>query len=68
MCRERHEATPTVLLAEPTLCFSPDQAQESVGKKEEVASWQEERKVSKYAANLEQLPCDRKIPMDPAQV
>ena len=38
------------------------------GLQEDVAAWQEERQVSKYAENLEQLPATRKIPMDPKQV
>ena len=35
---------------------------------EQVATWQEERRVSKYAEGLEQLPATRTIPMDPKQV
>ena len=33
-----------------------------------MATWQEERRVSKYAEGLEQLPATRTIPMDPKQV
>ena len=34
----------------------------------DVAAWQEERLVSKFAADLPQLPCTRPIPMDPKEV
>jgi hypothetical protein len=37
-------------------------------KQEQVATWQDERHVSKYADRLEQLPATRTIPMDPKQV
>lgn len=35
---------------------------------EGVAAWEEERRPSKYADALEQLPPSRQIPMDPKQV
>jgi hypothetical protein len=35
---------------------------------EQVNGWQEERRVSKYAEHLEQLPATRKIAMDPKEV
>lgn len=43
-------------------------AHEAAGKQEEVSVWEEERAVSKYAENLEQLPANGKvIPSDPSQ-
>ena len=47
---------------------TPLQAHDSATAQAEVVAWQEERKESKYAANLVQLPADKKIPMDPKQV
>jgi hypothetical protein len=47
---------------------SPLQAHESAAKQTEAEAWEEERNVSKYAEGIEQLPCNRKIPMDPKQV
>lgn len=44
------------------------QAHDSVAAQDTVAAWQEERRVSKYASTLEQLPATRPIPMDPSQV
>lgn len=44
------------------------QAHESASVQTEAEAWEEERRISKYAENLEQLPCNRKIPMDPKQV
>ena len=35
---------------------------------ENIAAWEEERKASKYADGLEQLPATRKIPMKPEEV
>jgi len=35
---------------------------------EKVDAWEEERRVSKYADGLEQLPATKRIPMDPKQV
>lgn len=35
---------------------------------EKVDAWEEERRVSKYAEGLEQLPATKRIPMDPKQV
>lgn len=43
------------------------QAHDSARHQDEVAAWTDERRVSKYAATLEQLPATRLIPMDPAQ-
>jgi hypothetical protein len=36
-------------------------AHEAAGKQEEVSVWEEERAVSKYAENLEQLPANGKV-------
>ena len=33
-----------------------------------VEAWEEQRKISKYAETLEQIPCTRKIPMNPEEV
>ena len=44
------------------------QAHESASVQTEAEAWEEERRISKYAESLEQLPCNRKIPMDPKQV
>jgi hypothetical protein len=44
------------------------QAHDSANAQNQAEAWQEERVVSKYAGNLEQLPCTRTIPMDPKQV
>jgi hypothetical protein len=44
------------------------QAHESAAAQTEAEAWEEERNISKYADSLEQLPCTRKIPMDPKQV
>jgi hypothetical protein len=44
------------------------QAHESASAQTEAEAWEEERNISKYADGLEQLPCNRKIPMDPKQV
>ena len=41
--------------------FSPCQ-------QEKVDAWEEERRVSKYADALEQLPATKRIPTDPKQV
>jgi len=42
-------------------------AHEAASKQEEVSVWEEERRVSKYAENLEQLPANGKvIPSDPS--
>lgn len=38
---------------------------DSMGQQTSVEAWEEQRKISKYAENLELLPCNRKIPMDP---
>lgn len=35
---------------------------------EKVDAWEEERRVSKYADGLQQLPATKRIPMDPKQV
>ncbi|KAG7673554.1 hypothetical protein KSW81_006756 [Nannochloris sp. 'desiccata'] len=43
------------------------QAHESASAQTEAEAWEEERNISKYADSLEQLPCSRKIPMDPMQ-
>lgn len=48
--------------------YSNMQAHESASAQTEAEAWEEERKISKYAEDLEQLPCNRKIPMDPKQV
>ena len=45
-------------------CF---QAADSANLQDEVAEWEEERRVSKYAAGLEQQPAHRLIPSDPAE-
>eukprot|EP00887_Chlorella_sp_A99_P001793 scaffold19.g1793.t1 len=42
-------------------------AHDSASHQMDVAAWQEERKVSKYAGNLPQLEATRKVPMDPQQ-
>ena len=47
---------------------TPLQAHESAATQTEAEAWEEERQVSKYADTLEQLPCTRKVPMDPKQV
>jgi hypothetical protein len=44
------------------------QTHESASTQAEAEAWEEERKISKYAEELEQLPCNRKIPMDPKHV
>ncbi len=44
------------------------QGHESVSNQSSLESWEEERKVSKYAESLELLPCSRKVPMDPKEV
>lgn len=44
------------------------QAHESASTEEEIQAWQEDRKISKYAENLSQLPSTKRIPMDPKQV
>lgn len=42
-------------------------AHDSAAEQEQVAAWQEERQVSKYARGLEQLPANgKRISMDPA--
>lgn len=43
------------------------QSHDSAATQAHVDAWQEERQVSKYAKDLEQLPCTRKVPMDPKQ-
>ncbi|KAI8100790.1 hypothetical protein M9434_005181 [Picochlorum sp. BPE23] len=40
---------------------------ESVSNQTSLESWEEERKISKYAESLELLPCNRKVPMDPKE-
>ena len=53
----------------PCFSFVPIlQAHDSAAAQTEAEAWEEERMVSKYAEGLEQLPCNRKIPMDPKQV
>lgn len=46
-------------------CIAAVQEHDSAGRQEEVTAWEEERRVSKYAETLEQLPATRKIPMTP---
>lgn len=48
-------------------CIAAVQQHESASRQERVAAWEEERRVSKYAENLEQLPATRSIPMDPKE-
>ncbi|KAK9828336.1 hypothetical protein WJX74_009732 [Apatococcus lobatus] len=42
-------------------------AADSANLQDEVAEWEEERRVSKYAAGLEQQPAHRLIPSNPAE-
>lgn len=44
------------------------QAHDSAALQAQAETWEEVRAVSKYANDLVQLPCERKIPMDPKQV
>ncbi|KAL4452659.1 hypothetical protein ABPG75_008321 [Micractinium tetrahymenae] len=48
-------------------CIAAVQQHESASRQEKVAAWEEERRVSKYAENLEQLPATRGIPMAPEE-
>lgn len=60
------------LLPDPSLpegvltAIAAVEAHESASKQTELATWQEDRQVSKYAATLEQLPCGAPISMDPS--
>jgi len=48
--------------------FSLLQAHDSAAVQQQAETWQEERAVSKYAEDLEQITSHRKVPMDPSQV
>ncbi|KAL4439029.1 hypothetical protein ABPG77_006966 [Micractinium sp. CCAP 211/92] len=48
-------------------CIAAVKQHESASRQEKVAAWEEERRVSKYAENLEQLPATRTIPTDPKE-
>ena len=41
------------------------QSNDGAGRQEDTATWEEERKESKYAAELVQLPAERKVPSAP---
>lgn len=48
-------------------CIKAVQEHASAAQQEKVDAWEEERRVSKYADALEQLPATKRIPMDPKQ-
>ncbi|KAI7836344.1 hypothetical protein COHA_009767, partial [Chlorella ohadii] len=48
-------------------CIKAVQEHASAAQQEKVDAWEEERRVSKYADGLQQLPATKRIPMDPKQ-
>ncbi|EFN51528.1 hypothetical protein CHLNCDRAFT_33094 [Chlorella variabilis] len=48
-------------------CITAVQKHDSASHQASLSAWHEERRVSKYAEHLEQLPATRNIPMDPKE-